>query len=423
MEEGRRVSIVRTRTALAAGLATAALMAGLLAPASADDLIDKADQLNQQINETESALEGASKRLQQAAADLEEAQAKLPAARSAYSSAVGRLSSARDRLALIRQRLRELRAQQEKVQTQIEQAQKRITRSETLIGQIVRYQYQTGGYAELQVVLDAESPTDFVQRVMATQSVTDSQSQIIDQLNADKAVLAAQEQQMQVTEEAIAATETEAQKQVEELQGLTSDARDAKREVKSLIAQRSSALAVAQQERQAEKNRLADLQAAQDALAAQIADAASSGAGLPSGSLIWPIPGAAMVQGVGWRTHPVYGYRSCHTGIDLSASSGTPILAARGGVVIWTKAELSGPYGNNTLIDHGDGLSTFYAHQSSFNVSPLQKVKKGDVIGYVGETGYATGPHLHFEVHINGVPHDPMGWFGGSKTPQSEFCP
>jgi murein DD-endopeptidase MepM/ murein hydrolase activator NlpD len=120
----------------------------------------------------------------------------------------------------------------------------------------------------------------------------------------------------------------------------------------------------------------------------------------------------------------VYNYKSCHTGIDLSASSGTPILAARGGHVIWTNADLSGPYGNNTLIDHGDGLSTFYAHQSSFNVNPGQRVRSGQVIGYVGTTGYSTGPHLHFEVHINGVPHDPMGWFGGgSKAPQSEFCP
>lgn len=421
MEKGRRVSIVRARAALAAAVATAALLASLLAPASADDLIDKADQLDQQIEETESALEGASKRLQQAAADLDEAQAELPAARAAYSAAVGRLSSARDRLALIRQRLRELRAQQEKVQTEIEAAQRRITHSETLIARIVRYQYQTGGYAELQVVLDADSPTDFVQRVMATQSVTDSQSQIIDQLNADKSVLAAREQQMQVTEEAIAATETEAEKQVEELRSFATEARDAKHEVKSLIAQRANALRIAAEEKAAEEQRLANLEAAQEALAAQIAQSASTGTA--TGRLIWPLPGYSAGGGVGWRVHPVYGYRSCHTGVDISAPSGTEIIAARAGVVIRVQADLSGPYGNNTLIDHGNGLATFYAHQSSFAVSQGDRVAKGEVIGYVGSTGYSTGSHLHFEVHINGVPHDPMGWFGGSKTPQSEFCP
>jgi murein DD-endopeptidase MepM/ murein hydrolase activator NlpD len=98
-------------------------------------------------------------------------------------------------------------------------------------------------------------------------------------------------------------------------------------------------------------------------------------------------------------------------------------LAAAAGVVVWTRSELSGPWGNNTLIDHGKGLSTFYPHQSTFNVTPGQQVKQGEVIGYVGTTGYVTGPHLHFEVHINGVPYDPMGWFGGSRTSQSQFCP
>ena len=412
---------MRARAVLAAAVLSAALLAGLLAPASADDLIDKADELNNKIDQTESALEGASARLQRAAADLERAQSQLPAARSAYEAAAGRLSSARDRLALIRQKLRQLRAQQVKVQTEIRQAERRIVRSETLIARIVRYQYQTGGYAELQVVLDSDSPTDFVQRVMATQSVTDAQAEVVDQLNADKSVLAARQQQMQVTEEAIEATEAEAEKQVEELQGLADAARSAKRDVKQLIAVRSRSLRVAQQEKAAEQERLAALDAARKALQAQIAQAASTGTA--TGALIWPLPGASAGGGVGWRTHPVYGYRSCHTGVDISASSGTEIIAARTGVVIWTKSELGGPFGNNTLIDHGNGLATFYAHQSGFAVQAGQKIKKGQVIGYVGSTGYSTGSHLHFEVHINGVPHDPMGWFGGSKTPQSQFCP
>ncbi len=242
---------------------------------------------------------------------------------------------------MIRQRLRELRAQQEKVQAEIEAAQRRITHSETLIARIVRYQYQTGGYAELQVVLDADSPTDFVQRVMATQSVTDSQSEIIDQLNADKAVLAAREQQMQVTEEAIAATEAEAEKQVEELQGLAADARDAKHEVKSLIAQRSNALQVAEEEKAAEEQRLADLQAAQEALAAQIAQSASTGSA--TGRLIWPLPGYAPGRASDGASTRSTATAAATPGIDISAPSGTQIIAARAGVVIGTKADLVRP--------------------------------------------------------------------------------
>jgi murein DD-endopeptidase MepM/ murein hydrolase activator NlpD len=415
---------VRVRRAGSALLVVAALVLAALGPASAgQDLGDKQDQLDNKISDAQHDLESASKALKQAAASLADTRAELPAARAAYAAAAAKLNTAKDRLKLIKQRLDELKAQQEKVATEIELAEQRILDSEILISRIVRYQYQTGGYGELEVVLESESPTEFVQRLMATQSVTESQASVIDQLTEDQAVLSAQQQQMEVTEEAIQVAEDEAQKQVDRLSTLTGKAQEAQATIKQLIRQRSDALAVAEDERAAEKKRLNALKAAQAALAAQISAQTSNGSGLPNGELQQPIPGASMVQGVGWRVHPVYGYRSCHTGIDLSASSGTPIQAARGGRVVWTKAELSGPYGNNTLIDHGDGLSTFYAHQSSFNVSPGQRVKTGQVIGYVGATGYATGPHLHFEVHINGVPYDPMGWFGGSKTPQSKFCP
>jgi murein DD-endopeptidase MepM/ murein hydrolase activator NlpD len=412
---------VRARSALVAGTAAAALLAALLTPASADDLGDKADHIKDQISATEDALEGASSRLQHAVADLDRAQSQLPAARAAYDSALGRLSSARAHLAAVRQKLRQLRAQQEQVQSDIASAEKRIDKSETLIGRIVRYQYQTGGYAELEVVLNSESPTAFVQGVMATKSVTESEDQIIDQLNADKAVLAARQQQMQVTEEAIEATEAEAQKQVEHLRGLFDKARDAKRQIAALVELRSRALHVAREEKQQESSRLANLEARQEAVQAAIAQAASTGTA--TGSLMWPLPGYSAGQGVGWRVHPVYHYRSCHTGQDIPAPSGTEILAARSGTVIWTKAELDGPYGNNTLIDHGNGLSTFYGHQSAFAVRAGEHVSQGQVIGYVGTTGYSSGPHLHFEVHVNGVPYDPMGWFGGVKRPESEFCP
>ncbi|MEI8084222.1 MAG: M23 family metallopeptidase, partial [Actinomycetes bacterium] len=108
-------------------------------------------------------------------------------------------------------------------------------------------------------------------------------------------------------------------------------------------------------------------------------------------------------------------YRSCHTGDDIGAPSGTPIRAAASGTVVSTDS--GGAYGNNTLISHGGGLATMYAHQSRFAVRPGQKVTQGQIIGYVGSTGWSTGPHLHFEVHVNGIPYEPMGWFGDSRYP------
>jgi peptidoglycan DL-endopeptidase CwlO len=127
-----------------------------------------------------------------------------------------------------------------------------------------------------------------------------------------------------------------------------------------------------------------------------------------SGGLIWPVDGP-VVSGFGSRT--INGSYENHPGIDIAVGEGTPIRAAATGNVIFTEPESSsGGYGNFTCIDHGGGLSTCYAHQSAFAVSAGQAVSQGAIIGYTGCTGYCLGPHLHFEVRINGAVTDPMGY-------------
>jgi len=127
-----------------------------------------------------------------------------------------------------------------------------------------------------------------------------------------------------------------------------------------------------------------------------------------SGGLIWPVNGP-VVSGFGSRT--IGGSYEYHPGIDIAVPSGTPIRAAATGTVIFTEPESSsGGYGNFTCIDHGGGLSTCYAHQQSFAVSSGQSVSQGQVIGYSDCTGYCLGPHLHFEVRINGAVTDPMAY-------------
>lgn len=127
-----------------------------------------------------------------------------------------------------------------------------------------------------------------------------------------------------------------------------------------------------------------------------------------SGGMIWPVDGP-VVSGFGPRD--LNGSYENHPGIDIAVPEGTPIRAAATGAVIVVQSEASsGGYGNFTCIDHGGGLSSCYAHQSSFGVSPGQSVSQGAIIGYTGCTGYCLGPHLHFEVRINGAVTDPMGY-------------
>jgi murein DD-endopeptidase MepM/ murein hydrolase activator NlpD len=127
---------------------------------------------------------------------------------------------------------------------------------------------------------------------------------------------------------------------------------------------------------------------------------------VPSGGgLMHPVPGR-ITSGFGMRYHPLFHTRRNHTGVDFGARMGTPIAAAADGVVISTGYGRA--YGNRVVIDHGGGLATMYGHCSAVYVGAGQRVKKGQRIAAVGSTGWSTGPHLHFEVWVNGTPVNPM---------------
>jgi murein DD-endopeptidase MepM/ murein hydrolase activator NlpD len=132
-----------------------------------------------------------------------------------------------------------------------------------------------------------------------------------------------------------------------------------------------------------------------------------AGGGAAPGRMAMPAAGV-LTSGFGMRTHPVTGEHRLHAGLDIAAPAGTPVRAAAAGVVTFA-GSLSG-YGTTVTIDHGGGVSTLYAHQSSMAVRPGEPVAAGEVVGKVGSTGLSTGPHLHFEVRHNGSPQDPAGW-------------
>jgi peptidoglycan DL-endopeptidase CwlO len=186
---------------------------------------------------------------------------------------------------------------------------------------------------------------------------------------------------------------------------------------RSAVQQRQSVLVDARRSREAalaqiteaEQDLDGDVAAIQAELAATLAGTGS--APLPagpirqgSGQFIWPVDGP-VVSGFGMR------WGRMHEGIDIAVPAGTPIRAAASGSVVLLQSEAeSGGYGNFTCLDHGGGLQTCYAHQSSFAVTAGQSVSQGDVIGYVGCTGHCFGDHLHFEVRVNGAPTDPLGY-------------
>jgi len=190
------------------------------------------------------------------------------------------------------------------------------------------------------------------------------------------------------------------------------------KEEASIRATIAAAAAAARARAEAEAKAQAEARARADAAAAASAASATtkppttnattvttSPASSGTGALRWPIRGT-IDSPFGWRIHPITWTRRLHTGIDIDGWYGQEIKAAKAGIVIL--AGVKGGYGNSVMIDHQNGWVTLYAHQQSLNVQVGQYVTTATTIGWVGSTGDSTGPHLHFELRVNGIPTDPM---------------
>jgi murein DD-endopeptidase MepM/ murein hydrolase activator NlpD len=179
------------------------------------------------------------------------------------------------------------------------------------------------------------------------------------------------------------------------------------RELATARRDKRSTLANVREDKDEAIGHMRDLQAQSAALAAKIRSAQSSAVvpgptGAPSAAgFIWPVHGV-LTSGFGWR------WGRMHEGIDLAVPNGTPVVAAAAGTVII--AGWMGGYGNLVVVDHGGGISTAYGHNTSVTAGVGQQVAQGQLIAYSGSTGHSTGPHVHFEVRINGGPVDPMGY-------------
>jgi murein DD-endopeptidase MepM/ murein hydrolase activator NlpD len=262
--------------------------------------------------------------------------------------------------------------------------------------------YEGDDPTTLDVFLSSESISDFLEHVDYVQDIGAQDAQISTQVGHARDQMDSAREKTKVTKarvetvtRTIAARTAEVRSEKERLliteKGL-SQAKGNKRE----------RLAEVRQSKEEYLHEVAGILAANAQVTATIQSAGSSSYdSTPSSSgLIWPVTGP-VVSGFGMR------WGRMHTGIDIGAGYGTPIVASASGTVIF--AGWMGGYGNFVIVDHGGGLSTAYAHQSSIAIGG-GTVSQGQVIGYVGCTGHCFGPHLHFEVRINGSAVDPLGY-------------
>lgn len=358
--------------------------------------------IDDEVNAAQQELENASALVREVAAELAEIRKKLPIAEAA-------LKKARAELAVAQEKDRQAAEKLAELESQLEITQKTYDQTRSFVADVARSIYQDGPLATLEIILGATDPNDFSQKLMAMQTYIGNQNAKIEQLETIKA-------QLETEQAAVAAQKVILEKEKAAALDAAKRAKAAEEEVLRLIAKQKAALAKAESEREATRKRYEQLRAEQIRLQQLARLRAGLGGSIP-GELYWPVQGARISQNVGPRRHPVFGYRSCHTGMDLAAGTGTPIGAAATGIV--TAVTTLRAYGRVVVVAHNGGLSTMYAHLSRFNVSVGQGVAVGDTIGFVGSSGWSTGPHLHFEVHVNGTPFNPLGWFGSEKVPVS----
>lgn len=389
----------------AALVALAACLAAVALPAAAGphDRLDQIDEKRERIDRKidQARRRGAS--LQETIAGLDDEAEALQATISELDADIAELdadiSTARAALTAAQQHLAALTEELLGIQSQL------VDRTDVFTDRAVEA-YKAGPAAPLDGLLSAESFSEFVDRYEYYESALDADAEILDEIEALRSATDQRRSEVEAEQERIAAVKLKLERNRSEVAGARAVKQDALDAQNALIAGKQSLLA----EVAAKKSRLArlDAQLARDSarIKSLLAGASSSVSGpVGGGQLAWPANGP-VTSGFGYRTHPIFGDTRLHAGIDIGASYGSPVWAADDGTVTYA-GTMSG-YGNVIVVDHGGGLATTYNHLSAFSVSSGMHVSRGRQVGNVGCTGYCTGPHLHFEVRINGTPVDPM---------------
>lgn len=369
---------------------------------SANLLSAGAASYREKINELESKQAKVKEQISSLKSDISDQEKLKDALQDEIDTVQAQIDVYNGQLTEVENRLSEIEAQKEQKQNDLENTKQTfMTR--------LRAMYVSGDNSMLNVLLSANDFGDFLYRDQLLSSVTDHDNAIMEQLKADI--------------KAVEELETQANEEKQEIQSIKSEV-DAKRaELGDRMKEMNAVISELEGQKSGLEDQLDEYAAAIDEFEAKIqAEAAaaakknsssasqspsySGGAKPNAGGWVWPCPGFYYISSyVGPR------WGRTHNGLDIAGGSiyGKPIVAARAGTVIdagWN----SGGYGNYVMINHGDGFITIYGHMSSVAASNGQSVSAGQVIGYVGNTGRSTGPHLHFEVRLNGSVEDPLDY-------------
>lgn len=269
----------------------------------------------------------------------------------------------------------------------------------------LRYMVEHGTASSLSILLSSDSFSDFLNRYEIIRQISLRDENLFEQLKAIRDKVLTEKQELEDTKKDAEDTKLQMEANKAELEAQMEAKRKQMESIQ--LAQKNV------------KDAYAAMIETEDELMAQYKKAAAEYAAQSTyvgGTFMWPLPAGNNVVTCkyGMRTHPITGKRKLHTGVDLRAATGTKVYAANKGTV--TTSGYSSAWGNYIIISHGGGITTLYAHLSKRSVSKDDKVKQGDIIGYSGNTGYSTAPHLHFEISKNGSTYNPLNEFKDFKV-------
>ncbi len=377
---------MRLRQARVRGLMLAALVALALVPgASGQSLWSR---LRSTRNEKAAVQE-----------ELRNVKAEQATRRNELASAQIRARKAKSAYYAAKEQLEETRANLRQARKRHQECCERLEKHDKAVCERLKAMYEMGEPSYVEVLLNASSFSDFVERADYMKRVAEQDSELLVEYVSDKK----EAERLRAQLEADEAREA----------SLTREQYKKKVAYESETAKAEKLLRRANSERAAAEQQLVELEQASKEIEEMLRSLQTGRSGLRYAGK-WSGWGSAPIRGgyrissrFGSRIHPITGRRSFHDGVDLSCSSGTPIHAAANGRVVL--AGWYGPLGIAVVIDHGGGWSTMYGHCSSLACGTGQTVSAGQVVGYVGSTGYSTGPHLHYSVRKYGSPVSPGG--------------
>lgn len=353
--------------------------------------------------------------LQQKKEQLQNVQKSIDEKKKQLNDIQQKKADLQNQLVIIQQNLVQSQEQLEKAQKQLlalekdikakteelNIAQDKLNQENDIFKKRVVAMYKSGPLGYLGILLDSNNFLDFLSRYEIMKRLIEYDKNLISQMVGQKQTIARQKQYLIQQRDQVVSVKNAIERR--------------KREIGIQLASRSGVLRQLNLQEQNYKSQIEDLSNESQQLTAIIKKLQEEEARkknaikFTGGKLGWPVPGVyEITDPFGPRYHPILKVERMHTGIDIGAPYGSTVVAAADGVVIY--AGWFGGYGNAVVIDHGNGISTLYGHNSVLLVKEGDVVKRGQPIAKSGSTGLSTGPHLHFEVRKDGVPVNPMDW-------------